>query len=110
MRKLKIAFLSYRSSPLSGGQGIYIKHVCEALANLGHEVTVFSGKPLPNLDKNIDVEEVDTPGYFETFLFEDRLEIFKALEHKSFLEIEDFFKTLLVREYSPNQFFLVNDY
>ena len=95
MRKLKIAFLSYRSSPLSGGQGIYLKHVCEALANLGHEVTVFSGKPLPNLDKNIDVEEVDTPGYFETFLFEDRLEIFKALEHKSFLEIEDFFKTLL---------------
>ena len=95
MRKLKIAFLSYRSSPLSGGQGIYIKHVCEALANLGHEVTVFSGKPLPNLDKNIDVEEVDTPGYFETFLFEDRLKIFKALEHKSFLEIEDFYKTLL---------------
>jgi len=90
MRRLKIAFLSYRSSPLSGGQGIYIKHVCEALATQGHEVSVFSGKPLPILDKNIHVEEVDTPGYFETFLFKDRVEIFKALKHKSFLEIEDF--------------------
>ena len=95
MRRLKIAFLSYRSSPLSGGQGIYLKHVCEALVKQGHEITVFSGKPLPILDKNIHVEEVDTPGYFETFLFKDRVEIFKALKHKSFLEIEDFLKTLL---------------
>ena len=95
MRRLKIAFLSYRSSPLSGGQGIYLKHVCEALVKQGHEVTVFSGKPLPILDKNIHVEEIDTPGYFETFLFKDRVEIFKALKHKSFLEIEDFLKTLL---------------
>ena len=95
MRKLKIAFLSYRSSPLSGGQGIYLKHVCEALVKQGHEITVFSGKPLPILDNNIHVEEVDTPGYFETFLFKDRVEIFKAQKHKSSLEIEDFLKTLL---------------
>ena len=95
MRKLKIAFLSYRSSPLSGGQGIYLKHVCEALVKQGHEITVFSGKPLPILDNNIYVEEVDTPGYFETFLFKDRVEIFKAQKHKSPLEIEDFLKTLL---------------
>ena len=95
MRRLKIAFLSYRSSPLSGGQGIYLKHVCEALVKQGHEITVFSGKPLPILANNIHVEEIDTPGYFETFLFKDRVEIFKAQKHKSPLEIEDFLKTLL---------------
>ena len=50
MRKLKVALLSYRSNPYSGGQGIYISHLSKALINLGHEVTVFSGPPYPNLD------------------------------------------------------------
>ena len=45
--KLKVALLSYRSNPYSGGQGIYISHLSKALINLGHEVTVFSGPPYP---------------------------------------------------------------
>ena len=55
MRKLKVALLSYRSNPYSGGQGIYISHLSKALINLGHEVTVFSGPPYPNLDARVNL-------------------------------------------------------
>ena len=67
MKKLKIGLLSYRSDPFSGGQGIYVKNVSEALLNRGHEVTIFSGNPLPVVDERIKVVEIITPGYFETF-------------------------------------------
>ena len=58
MKKLRIAFLSYRSNPYSGGQGIYVKYVTKALADLGHEVTVFSGPPYPDLDSRVKLEVV----------------------------------------------------
>ena len=51
MSSLKIALLSYRSDPFSGGQGIYIKNISEALHNRGHEITIFSGNPFLNLTK-----------------------------------------------------------
>lgn len=47
---LRIALLGYRSNPFSGGQGIYIKYLAEALASLGHRVDVVSGQPYPDLD------------------------------------------------------------
>ena len=75
MSRLKIAFLSYRSDPFSGGQGIYLKNLSEALADRGHEITVFSANPLPYLKENIRLIKVDTPGYFETFEFNKRLKI-----------------------------------
>ena len=58
MKKLRIAFLSYRSNPYSGGQGIYVKYVTKALLELGHEVTVFSGPPYPDLDVRVKLEKV----------------------------------------------------
>ena len=58
MKKLKIGLLSYRSDPFSGGQGIYVKNVSEALLKRGHEVTIFSGKPLPVVDERIKVVEL----------------------------------------------------
>ena len=69
MTKHKIAFLSYRSDPYSGGQGVYLKNVCEALAKFGHEITIYSGNPLPRVADNISVIEVETPQYFDTFDF-----------------------------------------
>ena len=92
MKKLKIALLSYRSDPFSGGQGIYVKNVSEALLNSGHDVTIFSGKPLPLVDEKIKVVEVNTPGYFETFNSLERLKIFQAQE-KTRLNIWDFIET-----------------
>ena len=58
MKRLRIAFLSYRSNPYSGGQGIYVKYVTKALVDLGHEVTVFSGPPYPDLDPRVKLEVV----------------------------------------------------
>ncbi|MGB5326158.1 MAG: hypothetical protein WBN40_12135, partial [Pseudomonadales bacterium] len=47
---LRIALLGYRSHPHVGGQGIYIKYLAKALADAGHQVTVVSGPPYPELD------------------------------------------------------------
>lgn len=50
---LRVALLSYRSKPHSGGQGIYVRHLSRALRDLGHEVTVYSGQPYPELDDGV---------------------------------------------------------
>ena len=49
-RPLRIALLSYRSKPHSGGQGVYVRHLSRELAEAGHHVEVFSGQPYPELD------------------------------------------------------------
>ncbi|HVT69356.1 MAG TPA: glycosyltransferase family 4 protein [Trebonia sp.] len=49
-RPLRIALLSYRSKPHSGGQGVYVRHLSRELAARGHHVEVFSGQPYPSLD------------------------------------------------------------
>ena len=92
MKKLKIGLLSYRSDPFSGGQGIYIKNVSEALQNRGHEITIFSGNPLPIVSNKIKVVEINTPGYFETFNSFERFKIFQAQE-KTRLDLWDFIET-----------------
>lgn len=50
-RPLRIALLSYRSKPHSGGQGVYVRHLSRELAARGHHVEVFSGQPYPDLDE-----------------------------------------------------------
>ena len=92
MPSLKIALLSYRSDPFSGGQGIYIKNISEALHKRGHKVTIFSGNPLPHVNKAIKVERIDTPGFFETFDSLERIKIFSTLK-KNRLNFLDFFET-----------------
>lgn len=52
-KPLKICLLTYRGNPTCGGQGVYIKHLAEALADEGHHVDVISGPPYPHLNKNI---------------------------------------------------------
>lgn len=52
-RPLRILLAGYRSHPHVGGQGIYLKHLSCALAELGHKVTVISGPPYPELDDRI---------------------------------------------------------
>ena len=70
---MKIGLLSYRSHPYSGGQGIYIKHLSKALSYLGHEVSVLSGQPYPELDDSIELIKIPSLGMFET---EDRMKLF----------------------------------
>ena len=65
MKKLKIALLSYRSKPFSGGQGIYVKYLSKALYDLGHEIDVFSGPPYPDLDPKIKLVKIPSLGLYE---------------------------------------------
>jgi glycosyltransferase involved in cell wall biosynthesis len=57
-RPLRIALLSYRSKPHSGGQGVYVRHLSRELAARGHDVEVFSGQPYPLLDPGPVLREV----------------------------------------------------
>jgi len=53
---LRVALLTYRGNPHSGGQGVYIRYLSKALTDLGHEVTVFSGQPYPDLRPGVLLE------------------------------------------------------
>jgi glycosyltransferase involved in cell wall biosynthesis len=52
-QSLRIALLSYRSKPHSGGQGIYVRALARELTELGHRVEVLSGQPYPELDDGV---------------------------------------------------------
>ncbi|MDQ4144854.1 MAG: glycosyltransferase family 4 protein [Actinomycetota bacterium] len=55
---LRVALLSYRGSPHSGGQGVYVRYLSRALRELGHEVTVFTGPPYPDVSDGVSLVEV----------------------------------------------------
>jgi glycosyltransferase involved in cell wall biosynthesis len=57
-RSLRIALLSYRSKPHSGGQGVYVRALSRELAELGHRVEVLSGQPYPELDADVPLTRV----------------------------------------------------
>ena len=62
---MKIALLSYRSDPFSGGQGVYVKNLSSALVNLGHEVDVISGPPYPELENTVNLIKIPSLNLFE---------------------------------------------
>jgi glycosyltransferase involved in cell wall biosynthesis len=84
---LRIAYLSYRSKPTVGGQGIYTRHLTKALADLGHQVEVLSGQPYPVLDPRVPLVELPSldifndhypgrfPAYWEIRSLPDLLEL-----------------------------------
>jgi glycosyltransferase involved in cell wall biosynthesis len=57
---LRIALLSYRGNPHSGGQGVYVRHLARALTRLGHEVEVFCGPPYPQLDPGLRLTRLES--------------------------------------------------
>ena len=57
-KKLRVALLSYRGNPHSGGQGIYVRYLSKALVDLGHDVEVFAGQPYPELHDGIGLTKV----------------------------------------------------
>ncbi|WP_340647271.1 glycosyltransferase family 4 protein [Phenylobacterium sp.] len=50
---LRIAFLSYRSDPRVGGQGVYLSQAAAALARRGHSVDILSGPPYPDVPEGV---------------------------------------------------------
>jgi len=57
-RPLRVALLTYRGTPHSGGQGVYTRQLSRALARLGHSVEVLSGQPYPEVDEGVRLTEV----------------------------------------------------
>jgi glycosyltransferase involved in cell wall biosynthesis len=57
-RNLRIALLSYRADPHSGGQGVYVHYLSQALARLGHRVEVFAGPPYPDVADGVALTKV----------------------------------------------------
>jgi glycosyltransferase involved in cell wall biosynthesis len=55
---MRVALLSYRSRPHSGGQGVYVRALSRELRELGHRVEVLSGQPYPALDPGVPLTEV----------------------------------------------------
>ena len=86
-RPLRLAYLSYRSKPTVGGQGIYTRHLTKALVDLGHTVEVISGQPYPLLDERIGLTKLPSldlfnehypgrfPAYWEIKSLPDVLEV-----------------------------------
>ncbi|KAA1373781.1 glycosyltransferase family 4 protein [Aeromicrobium fastidiosum] len=62
---MRIALLSYRTKEHCGGQGVYVRHLSRGLAQLGHEVEVFSGQPYPDdLDPRVRLTKVPSMDFF----------------------------------------------
>ena len=95
MRKFKIAFLSYRSAPFSGGQGIYVYELSRAFKDLGHEVDIISGTPYPKLADGVNLIKLPGLDLFSTFNFRDRLNLFFNKENKDFDDYYEFFIALV---------------
>ncbi len=57
---MRIALLSYRGNPHSGGQGVYVRHLSRALARLGHQVEVIGGPPYPHLDPEVRLTRLES--------------------------------------------------
>ncbi|MFJ8913852.1 glycosyltransferase family 4 protein [Amycolatopsis sp. NPDC102389] len=58
MSALRIALLTYRGNPRSGGQGVYVRHLSRELAGLGHRVEVLSGPPYPEVDDGVRLTKI----------------------------------------------------
>ncbi|MDA3917645.1 MAG: glycosyltransferase family 4 protein [Deltaproteobacteria bacterium] len=57
---LKIGLISYRSNPHCGGQGVYIRHLSQALSDLGHDVEVIAGPPDPMINNKVRLTMLET--------------------------------------------------
>ena len=93
--KLNIAISSYRSAPFGGGQGIFIYELSKALQALGHKVDIISGPPYPSLESGVNL--IKSPGLdlFSTFVFRERLILFKNKKNKSLDDWFEFFSALM---------------
>jgi glycosyltransferase involved in cell wall biosynthesis len=61
---VRIALLTYRGNMFCGGQGIYAACVARELHDLGHEVHVIAGPPLPDLAPGIPLHVIPNENFF----------------------------------------------
>ena len=85
--RLRVAYLVYRGNPRCGGQGVYSRHLTRELVELGHEVTVFSGPPYPNLDEGVGFVPVPS---LDLYREPDPFRVPKPSEFKSSIDLLEF--------------------
>jgi glycosyltransferase involved in cell wall biosynthesis len=87
---MNICLLSYRGNPYSGGQGIYLKHLAEGLAESGHNIHVLVGPPYPDEMKDVKVHRIESKSYYgretaELINSSDPLDIFHPINFYQYL-------------------------
>ncbi|MGD2134280.1 MAG: glycosyltransferase family 4 protein [Maricaulaceae bacterium] len=71
---LRVLLASYRSHPQVGGQGVYVREIARALAEIGHDVTVISGPPYPELPAGIPLVRL---GSLDLFTYKNAFTAFR---------------------------------
>jgi len=61
---VRIALLTYRGNMFCGGQGIYAAYLAREWHRAGHEVHVFAGPPLPELEPGIPLHVIPNDNVF----------------------------------------------
>lgn len=84
---LRVALLAYRGNPLSGGQGVYVRHLSRELSELGHRVTVFAGPPYPNLDEEVELVEIPS---LDLYRDSDPFRIPRPGEFRDLIDVQEF--------------------
>jgi glycosyltransferase involved in cell wall biosynthesis len=84
---LRIAYLVYRGNPHCGGQGIYTRYLAKELTELGHEITVFSGQPYPDL---VDPEQLAKVPSLDLYRPENPFRVPWPWEFKTTIDLREF--------------------
>lgn len=61
---MRIALLTYRGNMYCGGQGIYAANLAREWHRQGHEVHVFAGPPLPEVEPGIPLHRIPNDNVF----------------------------------------------
>ncbi len=102
-RSLRIAFLTYRGHPYTGGQGVYTRHMARELRALGHHVEVFSGPPYPHLDAEIPLHQLPS---LDLYRMPDPFRIPRLVEFKDRIDVLEYAVTALATFAEPLTFSL----
>ena len=84
---LRIALLTYRGNPRSGGQGVYVRYLSRALVELGHEVEVMSGQPYPELEPGVDFLPLPS---LDLYRADDPFRVPKLKEYRDGIDVLEF--------------------
>ena len=87
---LRIAFLTYRGHPYTGGQGVYTRHMARELVALGHDVEVISGPPYPHLDPGIRLTKLPS---LDLYRMPDPFRIPRLTEFKDRFDVLEYLVT-----------------
>lgn len=101
---MRIALLSYRSKQHSGGQGVYVRNLSAGLADLGHEVTIFSGQPYPeDLHPSVRLEKVPS---LDLYREDDPFRTPKLREFRDWIDVLEYLQMLTAAFPEPLTFSL----